>query len=67
MKKKRCEIVDVGGMNYKVGPYTAATPVDSRPHVGKKGYAERDPQGIKIILDDGTVLYGYECWWKAIE
>ena len=69
----RCEIIDVTGMEYEIIPGTgiiANTPYASKAHVGKQGVAEEIDGafgGIKITLDDGSVLLGSECWWKPIE
>ncbi len=69
----RCEIVDVTGMNKEIIPGTgviARTPDTSKSHIGKQGVAEKidgNFGGVKITLDDGTVLLGSECWWKSIE
>ena len=64
----RCEIIDVTGMKY---PFKTDiilnTPDISKPHVGKRGIAERDKEhGIRITLDDGTIIYGYDCWWIPV-
>lgn len=62
----RCVIVDIAGklideFNLNI---VAATPEISKPHVGKHGLAERiDDWTVKITLDDGNIIYGYECWW----
>jgi hypothetical protein len=43
------------------------TPDKSKPHIGKQGLAyEIDGLNVRITLDDGTVLMGYECWWKPL-
>ena len=57
----RCKIVDVDGI------YDLKTPEISKPHVGKKGKAVKRESGlVKIYLDDGNSLMGYECWWIPI-
>ena len=62
----RCQIVDVTGQEVFPG-VIGNTPDVSRQHIGKFGTAERMPDwNIKITLDDGNVLYGYECWWEAV-
>ena len=43
------------------------TPTVSKPHIGKYGLIEEDGDTVKITLDDGTILRGYECWWKPIK
>lgn len=57
----RCEIVDVTGHRFY------KTPDISMPHIGKKGLAEITEEGhVRITLDDDSILYGYECWWKPV-
>lgn len=58
----RCVIIDV------IGHPFYATPDVSKPHIEKHGLAEKeiDEDGyerVKITLDDGNIIYGYECWW----
>ena len=62
----RCEIIDVTGKEVFPG-FVGNTPDISRPHIGKQGLAEEDGPFVKITLDDGTILYGFECWWKPIK
>ena len=62
----RCEIVDVTGVEVFPG-FMGATPKDSKAHIGKKGLAERvDDSNIRITLDDGNILMGYNCWWRPL-
>ena len=64
----RCQIIDIEGT--EVWPdVVARTPEVSRPHIGKCGLAELIDDGwtVRITLDDGSVIMGYECWWKPIE
>jgi len=43
------------------------TPDVSKPHIGKEGLAEQVSEFIiRMTLDDGTILMGYECWWETI-
>lgn len=38
-------------------------------HIGKQGViaeVSKDDGMPKIELDDGTILFGYECWWLPI-
>lgn len=65
----RCKIIDVTGLKKKIRhiEFALNTPEKSKPHVGKEGLAERDPAGVKITLDDGTIIYGHECWWTPIK
>ena len=65
----RCKIVDVTGMIRDFGDIKIPlrTPEESKPHIGKEGLAEKTGKDVRITLDDGTVIFGYECWWKAIK
>lgn len=65
----RCKIIDVTGQKKKIDhrEFQLNTPDTSKPHIGKKGLAEKDNVGVKITLDDGNILYGYECWWVPLE
>ena len=59
----RCVIVDADGMPLSENA-VARTPDKSKPHIGKHGLAERITEwDIKITLDDGNIIHGYECWW----
>jgi hypothetical protein len=63
---KRAKIVDISGM--EVLPNVIGnTPKISKPHIGKEGLAELVDDNIRITLDDGNVLWGYECWWISLE
>lgn len=62
----RCKIIDVTGEEVFPG-VEGNTPDVSKPHVGKEGLAEEHPNGVKITLDDGSILMGYECWWTPIK
>lgn len=60
----RCIVVDVDGMTHPEVDLPMRTPEASKPHVGKHGTAEMQDDGrVRIDLDDGSVLYGDECWW----
>lgn len=66
----RCRIVDViGEIGYGL---KLITPEGSKLHVGKEGWAclaqvtDHDWRGVRIKLDDGTVLQDHECWWEPI-
>jgi hypothetical protein len=76
MNKIRCRIIDAEGDKKSFPGFTLHTPEISRPHIGKLGYAEKVKEElddkcsvdtIKITLDDGTILYGYECWWEPVQ
>ena len=62
----RCEIIDVTGIEVLPGRL-GNTPDISKPHVGKQGIAEKVAGNVRITLDDGSTLYGYECWWKPLD
>ncbi len=61
----RCRIVDVTGEEVLPG-IIGNTPNVSKPHVGKEGLAERIGKYVRITLDDGNILMGYECWWEPL-
>ena len=61
----RCQIIDPTGDEVVPG-YKAASPPEAEPHVGKRGLAEEIGEDVRITLDDGTVIWGYECWWEPI-
>jgi hypothetical protein len=71
----RCRIIDVTGEKSYGIPIK--TPDISKPHIGKEGIAKKifyEPEAddifdwyIQITLDDGTIIYGHECWWEPIE
>jgi len=66
----RCRIVDIAGemINPDYPELVAATPDISKPHIGKEGLAELlNKWTVRITLDDGNVIYGYDCWWIPIE
>ena len=53
----RCRIVDLTG---SLAP-------GNKPHIGKEGLAEEIDENVRITLDDGTILWGYDCWWEVIK
>jgi len=63
----RCRILDIDGQ--RLGSYLRArTPAVSKPHIGKIGTAEKPNGGIvKIRLDDGNVVMGWDCWWEPVD
>ena len=63
----KCRIIDVTGLNHKVGPYTAKTPEDSKPYIGMEGIARRIGSGVLITLDNGVQLPGHDCWWEPLD
>ena len=61
----RCRIVDPTGGTLYSWPVEKCTPEESMPHIGKEGLAEEVDENVRITLDDGTILWGYDCWWEA--
>lgn len=61
----RCKIIDVVGVEVLPG-IEGLTPEVSKPHIGKEGLAEDTGDNTRITLDDGTIIWGYECWWEPI-
>lgn len=61
----RCRILDVTGK--KKWGLPLATPEVSKPFIGEEGLAEEGENGVKITLDSGKVIFGYECWWEPIK
>jgi len=62
----RCRIIDVTGSKVIEG-IDRVTPEVSKPFIGKCGFAEREGSRIKIILDDGAIFFGEDCWWEPID
>ena len=62
----RCKIIDVTGQEYHPG-LKMRTPDKSKPYIGKEGVAEKIGDYVRITLDDGHIIYGYECWWEPIK
>ena len=63
----RCQIIDVTDQEVFPG-IIGNTPDVSKPHVGEFGLAEKLSNGnVKITLDNGGILMGYECWWTPIK
>jgi hypothetical protein len=63
----RCRIIDVTDQEIFPG-IIGRTPDISISHIGKEGLAEEiEDLIIRITLDDGSIIYGYECWWEPIE
>jgi len=60
----RCKIIDVTGQEWH--GFTANTPEQSKPHIGKEGIARRSCHGVTITLDDGSIIHGYDCWWEPL-
>ena len=49
----RCKIVNVTGNRNK-------------SHIEKVGLAEEIEGYVRITLDDGTIIWDYECWWEPL-
>ena len=69
----RCRVMDIEGQSFYDTGLTMRTPPESRPHVGKEGLAELlpfedapDETYVRLTLDDGTVLHGWDCWWEPL-
>jgi hypothetical protein len=61
----RCRIVDPTGEEVAPGVIGNAPDV-SKPKIGRHGTAYKEGATVRIELDDGGVLMGYECWWEPI-
>lgn len=71
----RARVVSVAGTEVFPG-IIGADPDAAKPHLEKYGWCDENgvPDPIneptytnpKITLDDGTIIWGYECWWKPI-
>lgn len=61
----RCKIVDVTGEEFIPG-FARRTPDESKPHIDKEGLAERVGENVRITLDDGAIIWGYDCWWEPL-
>lgn len=71
---QRVEIIDVTGETRTILDETVElrTPDVSKPHINRRGtivgFASEDYLcSPKIQLDDGTILYGFECWWRRVK
>lgn len=62
---QKAKILDVTGIEVLPG-IEGITPNESKPHIGKTGIAEEIDDNVRITLEDGSVLWGYECWWKPL-
>ena len=62
----RARIVDVSNAAFTLYGWKMKTPDASLPHMGKRGTAYQTLDGVRIELDDGSILYGYECWWVPL-
>jgi len=51
----RCEIIDVTGIEVFPG-IEGKTPDVSKPHIGKRGLAEKVDGYVRITLDDSNIL-----------
>ena len=61
----RCRIIDVEGREIYPG-FTGRTPEVSKPYIVKEGIAEDIDGLVRITLDNGNIIMGYECWWEPI-
>ncbi len=63
----KCCIIDVDGLSFS-SVHDAATPEVSVPHIGKRGSADKTIDGrVTITLEDGSIIYGDECWWEPLK
>lgn len=62
----RCRIVNPTWGSFVPGVVKNA-PEESMSHIGKEGLAEEVDENVRITLDDGTILWGYDCWWEVIK
>ena len=62
---QKVKIIDVTGVEVFPG-IQGKTPDVSKNHIGKEGIAEEVGNTVKITLEDGWVLWGYECWWEPL-
>lgn len=61
----RCRIMDVEGKEIFPG-VMGRTPEASKPHLGKEGTASVRRGVVEITLDDGSTIYGHQCWWEPL-
>jgi len=69
----RCVIRDIEGDPLDDTGLVARTPEVSRQYIGQRGLAEKVPdsdsifgESVRITLDSGDVIWGYECWWSPL-
>ena len=63
----RCIIVDAEGTRIEGSDLIRKTPDVSKPYIGETGMAIKTKDGnVKITLDCGKILMGYECWWTPL-
>lgn len=62
----RCRIINVTDQEWH--GLNLITPEESKQYIGMVGTAyQEDEFYIRIELDNGKVIYGYDCWWEPIE
>jgi len=65
----RVKIIRAGGTPLGLGGLTAADPEKAQQHFDEFGWCEPNAKyessytNPRITLDDGTVIWGFECWW----
>jgi hypothetical protein len=68
----RVRVEDATGQSFFGLP--TANPAVAVPNLGKTGWCEQNAfcpelgrNNPRITLDDGAVIWGYQCWWTEIE
>lgn len=61
---KRVKIIKAEGLTFVGLPCRDSSP----EHIGKEGTIRALTQsGIpEIHLDDGSIVFGYDCWWRPL-
>lgn len=69
----RVRIVPVSGTEIAPG-VVGNDPTPARQNMNKEGWCDETAfcedlgySNPKITLDDGTVIWGYQCWWSPVE
>lgn len=72
------EVVKAEGTEVAPG-IIAADPEIAKPKIGLRGWCDEDAllpdefamypghTNPRIELDDGSIIWGYECWWKPVK
>ena len=72
-ERVRVRIVSASGTPLG-GGFVAADPPQAAPHFSQEGWMTEEPCPLlggalnpRIVLDDGSILWGCECWWEPVE